>query len=241
MAVGMYPCERVSSVALATRLLIVEDQTTLRQSLHRGLSGEGYEVLTAKTGSEGYRLATEQQPDAMVLDLLLPDGNGLETLEKLREEGFQKPILILTARDTVEDRILGLDTGADDYLIKPFAFGELLARIRALVRRNSEPSRTKLSVGDLEMDLLTRKVTRAGIDIELTVRQFSVLEYLIRRQNQIVSREMLARDVWKAHTASWTNVIEVKINQIRKKIERRDWKPLLHTIRKEGYMIGEGS
>ena len=223
------------------RLLIVEDQTTLRQSLQRGLTGEGYEVLTAKSGSEGYLLATREQPDVVILDLLLPDGNGLETLEKLRKQGFDKPVLILTALDAIDERIRGLDTGADDYLVKPFAFGELVARLRALMRRNSQPSAATLTVADLEMNLLTRKVVRAGVEIDLTVRQFSVLEYLIRHQNQIVSREMLARDVWKSPTASWTNVIEVKINQIRKKIERRDWKPLLHTIRKEGYMIGDST
>lgn len=225
--------------ASVTRLLIVEDQTTLRQSLQRGLAGEGYEVLTAKSGSEGYVLATREQPDVVILDLLLPDGNGLETLERMRNQGFDKPVLILTALDAIEDRIRGLDSGADDYLVKPFAFGELVARLRALVRRNSQPAPTTLSVCDLEINLLTRKVVRGGVEIDLTSRQFSVLEYLVRHQNQIVSREMLARDVWKSATASWTNVIEVKINQLRKKIERREWKPLLHTIRKEGYMIGD--
>lgn len=224
---------------MSTRLLVVEDQETLRQSLQRGLSDEGYDVLTAATGKEGFRLAANEQPDAMVLDLMLPDGNGLETLEKLRNQGFSKPVLILTARDTIEDRVIGLDTGADDYLVKPFAFDELIARLRALIRRDSRASRSTLSVADLELNLLTRKVTRGGIEIDLTVRQFSVLEYLVRNQNQIVSREMLARDVWKAPTASWTNVIEVKINQIRKKVERPGWPTLLHTVRKEGYMIGE--
>lgn len=221
-----------------TRLLVVEDQASLRQSLQRGLEGEGYDVLTAKTGSEGYQLAAREQPDALILDLLLPDGNGLETLEKLRNQGFEKPILIVTARDAIEDRIVGLDTGADDYMVKPFAFGELVARLRALLRRNTKSASTTLTVDDLEMDLLTRRVTRAGEPIELTVRQFSVLEYLVKNQHQIVSREMLARDVWNAPTASWTNVIEVQINQLRKKIERPGWLPLLHTIRKEGYLIG---
>ena len=221
------------------RLLIVEDQTTMRQSLQRGLTVEGYEVLTAKSGSEAFRIAVHEQPDVVILDLLLPDGNGLDTLERLRNRGFDKPVLILTALDAIDDRIRGLDTGADDYLAKPFAFGELVARLRALMRRNFQPSPTTLAVGDLEMDLLTRKVTRAGVEIDLTARQFSVLEYLVRHRGEIVSREMLARDVWKSSTASWTNVIEVKINQLRKKIERPEWKPLLHTIRKEGYMIGD--
>jgi DNA-binding response OmpR family regulator len=221
------------------QLLVVEDQTTLLQSLKRGLTGEGYDVLTAQSGTEAYDVATREQPDAVILDLLLPDGNGLTTLGQLRDNGYTKPVLILTARDSIEDRILGLDTGADDYLVKPFAFGELLARLRALIRRNGRSADTILTVSDLEMNLLTRTVVRAGVEIELTARQFSVLEYLLRNQNQVVSREMLARDVWKAPTASWTNVIEVKINQLRKKIERKGWKPLLHTIRKEGYLIGE--
>lgn len=221
------------------RLLIVEDQTTMRQSLQRGLIVEGYEVLTAKSGSEGFRIAVSDQPDAIILDLLLPDGNGLDTLQRLRNQGFEKPVLILTALDSIDDRIRGLDQGADDYLAKPFAFGELLARLRALLRRNFHPTPMKLAVGDLDMNLLARTVTRAGVEIELTARQFSVLEYLVRHRGEIVSREMLARDVWKSPTASWTNVIEVKINQLRKKIERPEWKPLLHTIRKEGYMIGD--
>lgn len=234
--------DRSSAGAFSTtRLLIVEDQTTLRQSLQRGLTGEGYEVLAAKSGSEGFLLALSEQPDIVILDLLLPDGHGLETLEKLRNQGFDKPVLILTALDSIDDRIRGLDKGGDDYLVKPFAFGELVARVRALIRRKSRSTATILTVGDLEMNLLTRQVVRAGVEIDLTARQFSVLEYLVRYQNQIVSREMLARDVWKSSTASWTNVIEVKINQIRKKIERRNWKPLLHTVRKEGYMIGDAT
>ena len=214
----------------------------MRQSLQRGLTVEGYEVLTAKSGSEAFRIAVQEQPDVVILDLLLPDGNGLDTLERLRNRGFDKPVLILTALDAIDDRIRGLDTGADDYLAKPFAFGELVARLRALLRRNSHPAPTTLVRRRSRNGyLLTRQVVRAGVEIELTARQFSVLEYLVRHQSQIVSREMLARDVWKSATASWTNVIEVKINQLRKKIERPEWKPLLHTIRKEGYKIGDST
>jgi len=221
------------------QLLIVEDELTLQQSLQRGLIGEGYDVLAAATGNEGYSIASREQPDGIVLDLMLPDGSGLETLRRLRLEGFHMPILIVTARDAIDDRILGLDAGADDYLVKPFAFGELVARLRALLRRRAEFSRTKLVVNDLELDVIDRHVRRAGIPIELTPRQFSVLEYLMRRPNQIVTREMLALDVWRLTTASWTNVIEVQINQLRKKIERPGWVPLLHTVRKEGYFLGE--
>jgi DNA-binding response OmpR family regulator len=184
-------------------------------------------------------MASIEQPEVVILDLLLPDGDGLQTLRKLRGDGFQNSVLIVTARDTVEDRITGLDSGADDYLVKPFAFGELLARLRALLRRTSSSAETTMKYAGLEIDLLTRRVTRSGVEIDLTTRQFGVLEYLLRHKNQIVSREMLARDVWKAPTSSWTNVIEVQINQLRKKIERPDWPPLLQTIRGEGYLLGD--
>jgi two-component system copper resistance phosphate regulon response regulator CusR len=221
------------------RLIVVEDDVTLRQSLQRGLILEGYGVITAATGFDGYQVAIREPTDAIILDLLLPDGNGLETLAKLRQNGFGKPILIVTARDAIEDRIIGLDLGADDYLVKPFAFGELTSRLRALLRRHPESSRTTLVVKDLEMNLVARQVVRSGRPINLTSRQFSVLEYLMRNQDQVVTREMLAQDVWRMSTATWTNVIEVQINQLRKKIERPGQKPLLHTIRKEGYVIGE--
>jgi DNA-binding response OmpR family regulator len=221
------------------KLLVVEDQQVLLQSMQRGLEAEGHDVLTAVTGSEGYRVASDEQPEVVILDLLLPDGDGLQTLKRLRHDGFQNSVLVVTARDSVEDRITGLDSGADDYLVKPFAFGELLARLRALLRRTATSSETMLKFNDLEMDLLTRRVTRGGQEIELTARQFAVLEYLLRHKNQIVSREMLARDVWKAPTSSWTNVIEVQINQLRKKIERPDWQPILQTIRGEGYLLGD--
>ena len=235
----VYGIQTQKAFFVTKQLLIVEDELTLQQSLQRGLIGEGYNVLAAATGNEGYLIASREQPDGIVLDLMLPDGSGLETLRRLRLEGFHMPILIVTARDAIEDRILGLDAGADDYLVKPFAFGELVARLRALLRRRAEFSRTKLVVNDLELDVIDRHVRRAGIPIELTPRQFSVLDYLMRRPNQIVTREMLALDVWRLTTASWTNVIEVQINQLRKKIERPGWVPLLHTVRKEGYFLGE--
>lgn len=221
------------------KLLVVEDQQMLLQSMQRGLEAEGHHVLTAVTGTEGYRVASHEQPEVVILDLLLPDGDGLQTLRQLRNDGFQNSVLIVTARDSVEDRIEGLDTGADDYLVKPFAFGELLARLRALLRRSGTSTETTLKYADLEMDLISRQVHRNGVEIELTARQFGVLEYLMRHKNQIVSREMLARDVWKAPTSSWTNVIEVQINQLRKKIERPEWPPLLQTIRGEGYLLGD--
>lgn len=222
-----------------SRLLIVEDQKPLLESLKLGLEEEGHTVLTAMTGSEGYRVASRMSLDIVVLDLMLPDGDGLHLLRRLRKEEFTKPILIVTARDSVQDRITGLDSGADDYLVKPFAFEELVARLRALLRRNVLPADSTLRLDDLSMDLIKRQVTRAGQDLDLTQRQFGVLEYLLRNKNQIVTRDMLAQDVWKASTATWTNVIEVQINHLRKKIEREGLPTLLHTVRGEGYVLGE--
>ena len=221
------------------RLLVVEDQKVLLQSLQRGLIAEGYFVSGASTGAEGSRLALAEQPDAMVLDLLLPDGDGIQTLKRLRAEGFIKPVLILTACDAIEDRIRGLDSGADDYLVKPFAFGELVARLKALLRRVVTSSETVLQVNDLVIDVLSRRVKRAGRDIDLSPRQYELLEYLARHRDQIVSRQMLAEDVWRTATATWTNVIEVLVNQLRKRIERPGCDLLIHTVRGEGYLLGD--
>lgn len=224
------------------RLLIVEDQKTLLESLRFGLEEEGHLVQCASTGQDGYHLARRTPFDAVILDLMLPDGDGLRLLTRLRTEQFVKPILIVTARDSVQDRVKGLDCGADDYLVKPFAFSELVARLRALLRRaagTADSMDAVLRVADLTMDLIKRQVVRGDRELELTQRQFMVLEYLIRHKNQIVTREMLAVDVWKATTATWTNVIEVQINHLRKKIQLQGLPPLLRTVRGEGYVIGE--
>ncbi|MCA9036561.1 MAG: response regulator transcription factor [Planctomycetaceae bacterium] len=221
------------------RLLVVEDQAALLQSLRRGLEEEGHAVFTAMGGTEAYMIATREPLDAVILDLALPDGDGLSTMRRLRDEGFVKPIIIVTARDSVQDRIIGLDSGADDYLVKPFSFDELLARLRALLRRNFTDNETVLRYDNLEIDLLARTVKRDGEVITLTQRQFDLLEYLMHRCSQVVSREMIARDVWKAATATWTNVIDVQINQLRKRIERPHWKTVLHTVRGEGYRLGD--
>ena len=221
------------------RLLIVEDQRAMLESLRFGLEEEGHTVLTAMTGREGHRLASRTPFDAAILDLMLPDGDGLQLLRNLRVDGFAKPILVVTARDSVKDRVVGLDSGADDYLVKPFAFSELVARLRALLRRIVGPAEAILRVADLSMDLLNRKVVRGGQDMGLTQRQFSVLEYLLRNKNQIVTRDMLADGVWQSATATWTNVIEVQINHLRKKLERPGMPTLLHTVRGEGYVLGE--
>jgi two-component system copper resistance phosphate regulon response regulator CusR len=221
-----------------TNLLIVEDHRTLLNSLKTGLEEEGYQVLTATSGIEGHLIAKREPLDAILLDLQLPDGDGLQMLRDLRHEGCTLPVMIMSARDSLEDRVLGLDTGADDYLVKPVAFSELLARLRSLLRRNSK-AETVLRFEALQMDLLARKVTRHGEPIELTRREFELAEYFLRHKNEVVTRQMLARDVWKASTATWTNVIEVQVKSLRTKIERPGWEKLLHTIRGEGYLLGD--
>lgn len=220
------------------RLLIVEDQRSLLDSFTRGLCEEGYSVAPAAGVMEARRVLKDEAVDAVVLDLMLPDGDGLNLLRELRQVGFGKPIVVVTARDAVEDRILGLDSGADDYLVKPFSFDELLARLRAVLRRSGSATESVLRVDDLELDLLNRRVTRAGRELELTLRQFELLTYLMRTAGETVTREMIAQNVWKEPSATWTNVIEVQINHLRRKVERPEWPPILHTIRGEGYVLG---
>ena len=221
------------------RIAIIEDQAALQASLQRGLSEEGFEVLTAGTGETAYALLKREPFDAVILDLMLPDGDGLSLLRRLRIEEMRVPVLVVTAKDSIRDRVVGLDSGADDYLVKPFDFEELLARLRALLRRASAGLETTLQFKDLLLDSLTRRVQRQGKEVELTHRQFELLEYLLRNKNRVVSRQELARDVWKASTATWTNVIEVQINQLRKKLGNAGIEPLLHTVRGVGYQLGE--
>lgn len=221
-------------------ILVIEDQEKLRRNLQQVLEQEGYQVATAGTGEDGYYLATTQSHDAIILDLTLPGRDGLRVLQDLREAGFHLPVLILTARDSVDDRVAGLDSGADDYLVKPFAHAELLARLRALLRRGQAGQDRLLHCGDLEMDLLTRKVSRKGIEIELSQREFELLEYLLHHKNTNVTREMLTRDVWKEPQGLFTNVIDVCVNSLRKKIELPGTRPLILTVRGVGYAVREG-
>jgi two-component system, OmpR family, copper resistance phosphate regulon response regulator CusR len=223
------------------RLLIVEDQKKLLQSLRRGLEEEGYEVATATNGEEGYYLATTGSPDVIVLDLMLPGRDGLKVLRDLRAQGYARPVLILTARDAVEDRVAGLDEGADDYMVKPFAFVELLARVRALLRRDVSSRELVLRADDLELDLLARRVVRAGVELDLTKREFELLEYLLRHKNSAVTRDMIAREVWKEVTSSPTNAIDVYVTLLRKKIERPGARQLIHTVRGVGYAVRDGT
>jgi DNA-binding response OmpR family regulator len=220
-----------------SRILVIEDQKKLLRSLEQGLAEEGYEPVCAATGEEGFQLGTTTPVDAVILDLMLPGRDGMQLLHDLRECGFKKPILILTARDTVEDRVRGLDSGADDYLVKPFAFAELVARLRALLRREATGRPLVLRANGLELDLVSRRVTRGGEDIELRKREFELLEYLLRHKNSTVTREMIARDVWKETTGILTNVIDVYINLLRKKIEVAGKPPLIYTVRGLGYAL----
>lgn len=221
------------------RLLVVEDQKKLLRSLAQGLREENYDVVTASNGEEGYGHARAEQFDALVLDVMLPGRNGLEIVRELRAHGFAQPILMLTARDGLADRVAGLDSGADDYLVKPFAFEELVARLRALLRRGQPSPNFVLEAADLTMDLVERRVLRAGREIELTKREFELLEYLLRHKNAVVSRDAIARDVWKEPADILSNNIEVHINLLRKKIESLDAPQLIQTVRGSGYMLRE--
>lgn len=221
------------------RVLVVEDENRVRRSLAEGLRAAGFEVVTAATGDEGSRLAVSQPFDCVVLDWMLPGRDGLQVLTDLQQSGRATPVLLLTARDAVEDRVLGLDRGAEDYLVKPFAFAELLARIRVMLRRGRPERETVLRAGDLELDLLGRRATRAGTNLGLTQREFEVLEYLVRHKNQPVTREMLGRDVWNEPCYAFTNVIEVYINLLRKKIEVAGQPPRIVTLRGVGYSLQE--
>jgi DNA-binding response OmpR family regulator len=224
------------------RILVVEDERKVAGALKSGLEVEGYEVALAETGEEGFVLASSQTFDLAVLDVMLPGRSGFEILTMLRKRGVHWPILILTAKDAIEDRVVGLDAGADDYLVKPFAMAELLARIRALVRRGRMDQVLKLVLADLEMDLVLRRAVRAGHSLHLTARESTLLEYLLRNQGHIVSREMLARDVWKesGRVTSFDNVVDVHIARLRKKLDDPYPVKLLHTVRGLGYTLKVG-
>ncbi len=220
------------------RLLLVEDEAKVRRSLQKGLEEEGYEIVAVDNGDDGLRAATTGQFDCLILDLMLPGRDGLEILKHVRATGSRTPTLILTARGAVEDRVVGLDAGADDYLPKPFAFAELLARIRACLRRGSLVAETVLQAGDLNLECIHRRVLQANQEIELTAREFELLEYLMKHRNEVVTREMIARDVWREPPGTMTNVIDVYVNYLRKKLERAGSPGLIQTVRGIGYRFG---
>jgi DNA-binding response OmpR family regulator len=218
-------------------MLVVEDERKLLRGLQRGLEAEGYEVVTAASGEAAQAQLGAQSFDCLVLDWMLPGRDGLTVLTDLRRAGDHTPVLLLTARDAVEDRVEGLDHGADDYLVKPFAFAELLARVRALLRRGRADRETVLSAGDLEVDLLERRAVRAGEAVPLRGREFELLAYLLRHQGEAVTRDMLGRDVWNEPGHALTNVIDVTVTLLRKKLDRPGRPLLIHTVRGVGYCL----
>ncbi len=224
------------------RVLVVEDEQKVAGALRDGLESEGYEVIVEGTGEGAFFRGATEPFDVILLDLGLPGRDGLHILQSLRQRDVRTPVLILTARDTAQDRVIGLDSGGDDYLVKPVAFAELLARIRALLRRGRGAEAVRLKVGDLEMDLVTRKVTRGGRAVELTALEFQLLHCLMRRQGESVSRDTLANDVWKesAQSSTLNNVIDVHIARLRRKIDTDRPTRLIHTIRGVGFMLREG-
>ena len=223
------------------QVLVVEDEKKVAKALREGLEREKYKVTLAHTGEDGFYLATNQSFDLIILDLMLPGRGGLEILRALREKRCQTPVLILTAKDAVDDRVTGLDAGADDYLVKPFAFPELLARIRALTRRGRTDEVLRLRICDLEIDRVTRRVTRAGDDIQLTAKEYELLEYLALNHGQTVTREMLARDVWETEQRATPldNVIDVHITRLRHKMDSPYDIKLLRTLRGVGFVLSE--
>jgi two-component system copper resistance phosphate regulon response regulator CusR len=223
------------------RILVVEDEIKLAKALKEGLESDRYQVSVVHTGEEGFYAVHEQVFDLVILDVMLPGRDGLEILGTLRRQGNTTPVLLLTAKDAIEDRVRGLDVGADDYLVKPFAFPELLARIRALLRRGKPDIPEKLKLADLEVNSAERSVMRGGKTLDLTPREFDLLEYLLRHQGRVVSREMLARDIWKEpdRFTPLDNVIDVHVARLRRKVDDQFEKKLVHTVRGVGFVLRE--
>jgi DNA-binding response OmpR family regulator len=223
------------------KILIIEDEIKTAQAIHSGLQAEGYLATIARTGPEGLERLLSETFDVVLLDWMLPGCDGIEILLALRNEGARPLVLLLTAKDAVEDRVMGLDSGADDYLVKPFAFAELLARLRALLRRSSNEEPPRRRVGNLTVDLHTRQTLRGEREITLTPREFDLLAYLIRFEGQVVTRQMLAREIWKETNRSTPldNVIDVHVARLRKKVDDGHPVRLIHTIRGVGFLCGE--
>jgi two-component system copper resistance phosphate regulon response regulator CusR len=223
------------------KILLVEDERKLAEAVAEGLQSEGYAVMLSPSGEHALSCLRVYSFDLVLLDVMLPERNGLEVLSDLRRTGFKAPVLILTSRDSIEDRVLGLDAGADDYLVKPFAFPELLARVRALIRRNVPAAHTSLQMADLTLEMDGRTATRGGKRLELTAREFDLLEYLLLHRESVVSREMLAREVWKQvmRYTPLDNVIDVQITRLRRKLDSDFSKKLLHTVRGVGFVLRE--
>jgi two-component system OmpR family response regulator len=220
------------------RALIIEDDQTIAEFVARGLRESGFVVDRASDGEEGLAAALKDAYDVAIVDLMLPKRDGWSVIDELRRRGRQTPVLILSARRSVDDRVRGLQTGGDDYLTKPFAFAELLARVQALVRRSTRtPDPTTLTVGDLSLDLLSRKVTRAGASIDLRPREFALLEYLMRNAGKVISKTMILSHVWEYNFDPQTNIVDVLVSRLRDKIDRPFETKRLHTVRGVGYVL----
>lgn len=220
------------------RVLLIEDDSQIASFVVRGLKEAGFAVDHVADGQSGFSMATANEYDALVVDVMIPKLDGLTLIENLRGQGIGTPVLILSAKSSVADKVRGLESGSDDYVTKPFSFAELLARLQALIRRSSRAGGTNtLTVGDLEMDLLARTVSRAGVDIELQPREFSLLEYLMRNAGNVVSKTMILEHVWDYHFDPQTNVVDVLIHRLRSKIDKDFDRKLLHTVRGVGYVL----
>ncbi len=225
------------------RVLVVEDEQKVANALRQGLAGEGYEVVCESSGESAFFRLTTDHFDVVLLDLTLPGRDGLEILSTARQQGLDTPVVVLTARNATVDRVLGLDAGADDYLVKPFAFAELLARIRAVARRGRVADSDRLSIDTLEIDRARRAVTRSGQAVELTSKEFDLLHHLARYPRQVVSRDTLAREVWRETARSTTldNVIDVHMSRLRRKVDVDQPVKLIHTVRGVGFVLREGT
>jgi DNA-binding response OmpR family regulator len=221
------------------RILVIEDERKVASFIKRGLQEERYIVETAPDGEEGLKMATENTFDAIVLDVMLPKLDGFGVLATLRDQGDVTPVLMLTARGTTEDRVQGLDLGADDYLAKPFHFEELAARLRSILRRSSNEKTTKLHCDDLTLDLVTHFAMRGETEIELTTKEYALLEYLMRNKERILSRSMIMQQVWKHNFDPESNIIDVYIKRLRQKVELPDKPPMIQSIRGVGYRMRE--
>lgn len=221
------------------RILLVEDEIKVASFIERGLKEEDYAVDTANDGRQAMCLLDVNPYDLIILDIMIPHKDGIAVCRELRQNGINTPLLMLTAKSSVKDKVLGLNAGADDYLAKPFAFEELLARVSALLRRNMSEKTSVLKVGDLELDRLKHKVARAGKEIELTGKEFALLEYLLLNATHVVTRTMISEHVWNEDYDSFSNVIDVYMNFLRSKIDKGHPKPLIHTVHGKGYVLKE--
>ena len=221
------------------KILVVEDEKKVASFIKRGLEEEGYSVDIAYDGDEGLKMGSDDSYELILMDLMLPHKDGLEVIQDLRDKDIRTPVLCLTAKDKVDDIVSGLDSGSDDYLTKPFAFAELLARVRALIRRGTSERGAEITFADLRLDPVAHKVWRADKEIDLTTKEYALLEYMMRNPNQTLTRSMIAEQVWDYTFDSFTNIIDVYVNYLRKKVDRDFDKKLIHTVRGVGYVLKE--